>query len=189
MEKYNAAKIRDTVVPEQVGYYEKDGYYFGVSSFVDGVNIEFWKDGNIKFLFQAYDLDKSKTKDKRPEFIRISSYEEKELIEFNLLVDFDEAHIPSKKIHLNYDYKSKENLKNASFEFLKKLDHFEVICKVNEAEKTIIVNFEATLISFLDFLKDKDFYPNFDKVYITKIHPSSDDFLDKVETKLKELYK
>jgi len=189
MKTFNASQIRDTILPNKIGYYEKEGYVFGVSSFVDGVSIAFYKNGDIKFLFQAYDLDSSKTKDKRPEFIRISSYEEKELIEFNLLVDFDEAHIPSKNIHLNYDYKSKENLKNASFEFLKQLDHFEVICKVNEAEKTIIVNFEATLISFLDFLKDKDFYSNFDKVYITKIHPSSDDFLDKVEIKLKELYK
>lgn len=181
--------MRDTLIPNQAGYYEKDGYIFGVSSFVDGINIEFWKSGDIKFLFQAYDLDKSKTKDKRPEFIRISYYEGKELIEFNLLVDFDEAHIPSKKIHLNYDYKSKENLDKAPFNFLKELDHFEVICKVNEAEKSIIVDFENTFISFLDFLNDKGFYQNFDKVFITKIHPTSDDFLDNVEMKLKEFYK
>lgn len=188
MEKYNASKIRDTVILDQSGYYEKNGYIFGVSSFVDGVSIAFHKDGDIKFLFQTYGLDESKTKDKRPELIRINYYEDEDLIEFNLLVDFDEAHIPSKKIHLNYDYKSKEDLDKNPFDFLKQLDHFEVVCKTNETEKTIIVNFEETFISLLDFLKDKNFYPNFDKVFITKIHPTNDNFLDKVEAKLKEIY-
>lgn len=189
MKKYNAVKIRDSIIPEQVGYYEKEGYTFGVSSFVAGVNIVFQKQGNVKFFFQTYDLDQSNTKDKRPEFIRIGHYKDDKLIEFNLLVDFDDAHILSKKIHLNYDYKSKENLKNISLDFLKQLEHFEVVCDVNETEKTIIVNFEDTFISFLDFLKDKNFYPNFDKVHITRISPSSHDFLDKVEAKLKEFYK
>jgi len=47
MEKYNASKIRGTVILGQVGYYEKDGYIFEIFSFVDGINIEFWKETKI----------------------------------------------------------------------------------------------------------------------------------------------
>lgn len=188
MEDYNASKIRDTIINKQIIYCQKGEYIFGVSSFVDGVNIEFLENGEPKLLIQAYDLERSKTKDKRPEFIRIFYYEGKELIEFNLLVDFDIAHIESKKIHLNYDYISESNLQKCPLKFIQELEHFEVVCEVNETEKTIIVDFEKTFISFLDFLEKQGFYPNFDKVFITKIYPSSDDFLNRVEFKLKEAY-
>lgn len=188
MKQYSSRDIHDSLLSENSMYLDKGEYVFGISRYMEGVSIAFHKQGDIKFLFQSYDLDKSKTKDKRPEFIRISYYENN-LIEINLVVDFDENHDKNKKIHLNYDYISNNNLKNnEELKFLEKLNHFEVITRINEKEKSIIVDLEKTFIMFLEFLRTTNFYKNFDKVFITKIHPSSDSFLDEIEQKLKEIY-
>lgn len=195
MEKYNASKIKDNIVSNQVGYYEENGYTIGISSFIDGVNIEFIKDGNIVLLFQTYDLrpsikeDGKLLEDKRPEFIRINYYKNNEIIPYNLLVDFDLGHNP-KKIHLNFDYISKNNLKDDDiYSLYKGLDHFEVEYNVIENEKSIIVNFEETLISLLKHLNKSNFYSNFDEIIVGKIYPSNDEYINRINEEIKEIQK
>lgn len=181
MERYNASKITKTILEQQGGYYEKDGYIIGISSFINGVSIEFCNRGKTVLLLQAYDLTKSKSKDVRPAVFRFNYYEN-EIIPFTLSIDFDDMHHKKKQIHLNLDYESKKNLKLTPFQFLEnKLDHFTVDFNVNEKEKTILINFEKTLLSLLNMLKNTSFYRKFDSYNVNPIHPTDNSLILEVQ--------
>jgi hypothetical protein len=162
-----------------------------LSKYCDPVTLLLESNKKNNLLIQLYDISKSKQKDKRLEFIRITMIKPKKKYFFSYLLDTNHTTKPTEDIHLNLKIESKVykiiEKEYSKSDVLKKIDHMKIEWYNNISENWCAPDYNKTFIKLLDLLGQNAFLDNFNNWIIYKCYSSNNpQFCEEIKNKLKE---